>query len=290
MALDVIARCAFSIESDATTNPDQEIIKEGRNLFSFFNPTNWLETLAFTVPVSYFPFIFKWVNPFPDTMYNLWKITNNIMGLREKQGIQGTDFVGRLMELKKDVANNPNVEYHKELNDTIITAQGSIIFAAGFETSANTLSTFCYELATRPDLQDRVYEEVRDVVGSGGKVSHEAIEKMEYLEAAIQENLRINTPVILHTRLCTKDCEVADWLSYLIYMLNLTLIMTQIAPGMKIKKGMLIEMPIWASHHDETFFPDPEEFRPERFFKENVADIIPFTYRPFGGETKNYPK
>ena len=57
---------------------------------------------------------------------------------------------------------------------------------------------------------------------------------------------------------------------------------------MMIKKGMRIEMPIYACHHDETYFPDPEEFRPERFFKENASDIIPFTYRPFGGEWEMY--
>ncbi len=53
---------------------------------------------------------------------------------------------------------------------------------------------------------------------------------------------------------------------------------------MLIRKGMQIETPIYAAHHDPEFFPDPEEFRPERFLKENASNIIPFTYRPFGGK------
>ncbi len=211
----MIARCAFSIESDATSNSDQEIIKEARNLFSFFHPTSWLDTLAFTVPVFYFPFIFKFVNPFPDSMYKLWNITDDIMKLREKRGVQGTDFVGRLMELKKEVASSPNADHHKALNDTNITAQGTVFFAAGYETTANTLSTLCYELATKPDLQDRIYEEVREIVGRGGKITHEAIEKMEFLEAAIQENLRINSPLLVQNRVCMKDCEVIESCYYL---------------------------------------------------------------------------
>ncbi len=285
LALDVIARCAFSIESDATSNPNQEIVREGRRFFSFLQPTNWLEMLVFTVPAIYFPFSIKMVDPFPDAIYNLHKITSSVMDHREKQGIQGTDFVGRLIELKKEVVKNPDTEYNKPLNDDIITAQGSIFFAAGFETTSNTLSTLSYELATRPELQERIYNEIKDVVKGkfDGEVTHEAIEKMEYLEATVNENLRLNAPLIVHSRVCMKDCEVRITVSNK-ELHNADTFFMQIAPGMLIKKGMKVEMPIYASHHDETFFPHPSEFRPERFLKENSADIIPFTYRPFGGE------
>ena len=57
----------------------------------------------------------------------------------------------------------------------------------------------------------------------------------------------------------------------------------QLTPDLLIKKGTRINMPVYASHHTPEFFPEPEKFRPERFLKENVGDIIPFTYRPFGG-------
>ena len=47
--------------------------------------------------------------------------------------------------------------------------------------------------------------------------------------------------------------------------------------------GMIVDMPIYASHHEPEFFPEPAKFDPERFLKENATDIIPHTYRPFGG-------
>ena len=47
-----------------------------------------------------------------------------------------------------------------------------------------------------------------------------------------------------------------------------------------------MDLPIYASHHNPEFFPDPEEFRPERFLKENEKDIIPYTFRAFGGITR----
>ena len=46
---------------------------------------------------------------------------------------------------------------------------------------------------------------------------------------------------------------------------------------------MIVDMPIYASHHEPEFFPEPAKFHPERFLKENATDIIPHTYRPFGG-------
>ena len=53
---------------------------------------------------------------------------------------------------------------------------------------------------------------------------------------------------------------------------------------MKVTKGTRVDFPIYASHHDPDFFPEPEKFKPERFLKENANDIIPYTYRPFGGK------
>jgi cytochrome P450 len=61
------------------------------------------------------------------------------------------------------------------------------------------------------------------------------------------------------------------------------LFFSKIAPGLVVKKGMWIELPITASHYDEDFFPNPTSFEPERFLKENANNIVPFTFRPFGG-------
>ena len=58
-------------------------------------------------------------------------------------------------------------------------------------------------------MQQRAYEEVRDVMERhGGKINHETIAEMEYLEAVIMENLRVHTPVLAHIRVCREDCEV----------------------------------------------------------------------------------
>jgi hypothetical protein len=54
-------------------------------------------------------------------------------------------------------------------------------------------------------------DEVREIMARhDGEINHETIEKMEYLEATINENLRMNSPALLHFRDCSKDTEVCS--------------------------------------------------------------------------------
>ena len=167
-----------------------------------------------------------------------------------------------------------------EISEDMIKAQSVIFFAAGFETTANTLSTLSYILAKHPEvqvclmlgtfgtkllltthtLQERLYQEVSDAVEEhGGKVDHETIVEMKLLESAINENLRLHGPATMHLRTCAKDTEVK--------------------PGLVIKKGMRVDMPIYASHHNPEFFPEPEKFDVERFLPENKDKIPSFAFR-----------
>jgi cytochrome P450 len=53
--------------------------------------------------------------------------------------------------------------------------------------------------------------------------------------------------------------------------------------GFRIPRGSQIWLSQWVMHHDERWFPEPEEFRPERW-KDGLADRLPrFAYFPFGG-------
>lgn len=46
--------------------------------------------------------------------------------------------------------------------------------------------------------------------------------------------------------------------------------------------GNSLFIPIRCLHRDPRYFPEPEEFIPERFSEENKCNIRPYTYMPFG--------
>ena len=47
------------------------------------------------------------------------------------------------------------------LNDKEIFAQALIFLVAGYETTSALMSFFFYAMATEPDIQEKVYEEIR---------------------------------------------------------------------------------------------------------------------------------
>ena len=53
--------------------------------------------------------------------------------------------------------------------------------------------------------------------------------------------------------------------------------------GYTIPKGTILVAFIYGTHHAQSHWEAPSEFRPERFLKENKKTKHPFAYLPFGG-------
>lgn len=157
----------------------------------------------------------------------------------------------------------------KSLTEEEIMAQGWVFFIAGYETTATTL-TFCsYELALHPEVQDRLYEEVQSAVDSDGEISYETLSKLPFLDAVLSETLRMYPPVIrLERRAIIGNYKLGD-------------------TGLVLKKDQEVEIPVYAIHHSEQFYENPDKFIPERFLPENRAKIQPYTYLPFGAGPRN---
>jgi cytochrome P450 family 6 len=68
-------------------------------------------------------------------------------------------------------------------NDEDVVAHAITFFGDGFETSSVALSFSLYALATNPDVQDRVREEVESVLKRrGGELTFDDIQEMTYLD------------------------------------------------------------------------------------------------------------
>lgn len=49
-----------------------------------------------------------------------------------------------------------------------------------------------------------------------------------------------------------------------------------------LKKGTKVWIPVHAIHHDETYYPHPEKFDPDRFTPEEINKRDNVTFLPFG--------
>ena len=125
-----------------------------------------------------------------------------------------------------------------------------------------------YLLATNPDIEDRLYNEVSAAMGADGEIDYDRLHSLTYLDACISETLRLFPPVPRLDRECNTDMKLGD---------------SQI----RLQKGQIAEILVYAMHHNPDYFPDPSHYRPDRFLPDNKHLIIPYSYMPFGNGPRN---
>uniref|UniRef100_A0A8C2WB40 Cytochrome P450 3A n=1 Tax=Cyclopterus lumpus TaxID=8103 RepID=A0A8C2WB40_CYCLU len=97
-------------------------------------------------------------------------------------------------------------------------------------------------------------------------ITYQALMQMDYLDSVINESLRLYPIAARLERVAKATVEIN---------------------GLVIPKGMVILVPTWPMHRDPNLWPEPEEFKPERFSKENKEAIDPYMYMPFGAGPRN---
>ncbi|XP_006455053.1 hypothetical protein AGABI2DRAFT_187530 [Agaricus bisporus var. bisporus H97] len=129
-------------------------------------------------------------------------------------------------------------------------------FGDASETSMTALSTFVLSMLKNRDVQREVQRELDSVIGSEQMPTMSDLPRLPYLSAVIKETLRWNPVAPLSVPRMTTSEDVYD--------------------GYYIPKGAIVLTNIYAMLHDEDAYPEPEEFKPERFIKNGVLrDDVP---------------
>jgi len=149
--------------------------------------------------------------------------------------------------------------------DSVVYDNVQTCMWAGHESTAASLSFLLYELSTRPDVQSKLHEEVASVVGPRGILEYEHMSKLPYVNAVVDEGLRLHPPAIWTNRQALEDLDLE---------------------GERISKGAMIFVPVEAVHRSPLNWDDPEEFRPERFLNRQPEHG---SYVPFGGGRRICP-
>ncbi|XP_063837965.1 cytochrome P450 6B5-like [Ostrinia nubilalis] len=188
-----------------------------------------------------------------------------VIAARKKSPQQINDFIGLCVELQKaGPMKDKSNDYELEPTDELLAAQAFFFFLAGADTGANTMHFTLLELSSNPDVLQRLHEEIDRVFEeTNGRITYEVVDKLVYLNMIINEAMRKYPLISSFQRECARDTVLP-------------------VGNLKVEKGVLMVIPVFAIHRDEKLFPNPEKFDPERFAPENAANFPKFGYMPFG--------
>lgn len=265
-SMDVVTSTAFSVDIDSINNPSDPFVTNIKKMLKF----DLLSPLFLTV--AFFPFMGPVLEKmeysfFPASVTDffyaaLQKIKSNRESSKQKSRV---DFLQLMIESQKNL--NPGVvEETKGLSDHEILSQAMIFLFAGYETTSSSLSFLAYNLATNPHVMKRLQEEIDSTFPNKAPIQYQALMQMEYLDNVINESLRLYPIAQRLERVAKATVEIN---------------------GLVIPKDMVVMVPTWPMHRDPELWPEPEAFKPERFRKDNMKSIDPYTYMPFGAGPRN---
>lgn len=137
-----------------------------------------------------------------------------------------------------------------------ILDQVSMLFLAGHETTASSLTWTLYCLSLDQDAQQKAYNEIISI-NKDGKFSISDIKDMKYLTNVFKEALRLYPPVGFFARQSKGEAKIRDKV---------------------LQKGSGVVVAPWLIHRHDDFWDAPHEFRPDRH-NENIPKE---KYMPFG--------
>uniref|UniRef100_A0A6I8P3J2 Thromboxane-A synthase n=1 Tax=Ornithorhynchus anatinus TaxID=9258 RepID=A0A6I8P3J2_ORNAN len=256
-SLDVVTSTSFGVDIDSMNNPNDPFVKQITKLLSF----TFLSPLFLLTVV--FPFlmpVFKKMNLslFPrDTVEFFVGVTRNFKEKRQKGVHTGrVDFLQLMVDSQSS----------DKMTDMEISTQAIIFIFAGFETTSSTLNFVSYNLATHPEVQKKLQEEIDSILPNKASPTYESIFQMDYLDMVVLETLRLFPPGGRIQRVCKETTQIK---------------------GLTIPKGTVVIIPTFVLHRDSEHWPEPEKFLPERFSKEEKASHNPYVFLPFGAGPRN---
>jgi cytochrome P450 len=151
------------------------------------------------------------------------------------------------------------------LSDSEVRDQAITLMFAGHDTTTSTISFLLYELA-RNAAERRALAAELQAVAPGRRPTPVEVERgLPRLDMALDETLRLYPPAWIGPRRAIADFEFA---------------------GHAVRAGTYVNYCSWASHRLPQVFPEPEEFRPDRFERSRKAALPRGAFVPFGGGSR----
>ncbi|XP_014470224.1 PREDICTED: cytochrome P450 6B5-like [Dinoponera quadriceps] len=144
-------------------------------------------TLIKTVMIDICPRLYKWIDYLLSSNSKVTppflNFISDIIKYRKKHAIVKADILGLLMELKKNPGKLSEF-IGSDVMDEFLRTQMLGFLYAGYETTAATICNTLYELASHPNIQDKLRKKILDTYAkNNGQLQYDDINAISYLNA-----------------------------------------------------------------------------------------------------------
>ncbi|OIV94408.1 hypothetical protein TanjilG_25470 [Lupinus angustifolius] len=163
----------------------------------------------------------------------------------------------------------------KKLEDEELVSLCSEFMLGGTDTTATTWLWAMANLVKHQHIQEKLFDEIKEVVKHGEDIEEEHLKRMPYLKAVVLETFRRHPPG--H------------------FILPRAVIQDTIMDGYEIPKNAMVNFLVAEMGWDPKVWEDPMEFRPERFLSEkndakfDIKGFNEIKMMPFGAGRRVCP-
>ncbi|KAJ4176540.1 hypothetical protein NW755_014354 [Fusarium falciforme] len=216
----------------------------------------FMEGVDFVIPGMFIMESLPWLLKLPRALYpdasnlveNARRISNFFTSLTREASQSSTNgmlFSDLLLKESKTA----------DLSDAEMSFLAGNLIGGGVDTTASTTLTFIFAMCAFPEVQKMAHACIEQAVG-GRLPDWEDEPSLAYIRACVEETLRWRTVTILGG---IPHAPIQD----------------DVYRGYLIPRGTWITGNMWAIHRDPKCFPNPDEYRPERFIDRDQEPPFP---------------
>ncbi|XP_038073307.1 cytochrome P450 2J6-like [Patiria miniata] len=257
----VICSVVFGRRFEYTDTQFKRLLEALNNIFELIGAGGVIQFVPIFAKMQFLPFVKKIIHTnlsFDEILYQLL-FRRNVQQGEVEYNENPRDFAGAFMKAMDDKEEQG---VHTYLTPASMQYTLGDLFGAGTETTSTTLLWALHFMVGYPEIQTRVQKDIDRVVGRNRLPRLSDKPELPYVEAVISEVQRLGNTVPLGVpHKCIEDTTLR---------------------GYHIPKGATIVANLWSVHSDPSEWPNPSEFRPDRFLDEDGKFVRREKLIPFG--------
>ena len=257
LTVDIVSEYALSqpyqFLNDPTSN--QSFMDEMHSAFKFFNTLGRVSGVLNLM--NFLDYIPQWMIPSGQASgyVNNWRkqLANRVDVIQQSEPIKSEVPPHRIM--LKDYFNDSNVPDHEKTPEKLLN-NALLFVTAGMETTAFALTTATFHLLENAEVLGKLKAELAESWDAeAARPPFTELEKLPLLTAVIKESLRLSIGVLGRLGRVNHQSSMRY-------------------DAWSIPPGTPISMSLRTILYDETIFPEPTSFQPERWLQgENSKDL-----------------